>query len=135
PDRRGRSVDEIAGRRVIDREPGIVTLPGRVAENQPERRFPRREIPDRPTGAAERAPGAALDEDLRRTRIFRGREPRREGSPRTDTAGSPRTETRPSGAVNRPEPAAPNANEPRPEMPSSPDQPRDGNDERRGRGS
>src|SRR6185295_17794939 len=147
PDRRGRGVDEIAGRRVIDREPDVVTPPGRggVAENapigrggegdssgRPERRFPRREIPDRPTGAAERAPGAALDEDLRRTRIFRGREPRRDGLQPTNTAGNPRTETRPTGAVNRPEPVAPNANEPRPEMPSSPDQPRDG---RPGRGN
>ena len=134
PDRRGRGVDEIAGRRVIDREPGVVTPPGRggVAENvpnssgRPERRFPRREIPDRPTGAADRAPGASLDEDLRRTRIFRGREPRRDGLQPTNTAGNPRTETRPSGAVNRPESAAPNANAPRPEMPASPDQPRDG---------
>lgn len=141
PDRRGRSVDETAGRRVIDREPDVVTPPGRggIAENlptgrgrdgdssdRPARRFPRREIPDQPTGAADRAPGASLDEDLRRTRIFRGREPRRDGTQPVNTAGTPRTDTRPSGAVNRPEPVAPNANEPRPEPPSSPGQPRDG---------
>ena len=145
PDRRGRGVDETAGRRVIDRDPEVVTPPGRVAENvpiarggegtssgRPERRFPRREIPDRPTGAADRPPGATLDEDLRRTRIFRGREPRRDGSQPTNTAGNPQTETRPTGAVDRPAPVAPNANEPRPEMPASPDQPRDGRPGRRG---
>jgi hypothetical protein len=153
PDGRGRGVDETAGRRVIDRDPEVVNIPGRggVAENvpigrggegdssnRPGRRFPHREIPDRPTGAAERAPGAPLDEDLRRTRIFRGREPRRDGPQSGNTAGTPRTETRPSGAVNRPEPTAPNApnaNAPRPEMPASIDQPRDGRPGRFGRGN
>ena len=146
PERRGRGVDETVARRVIDGAPSTGNLPGRVAENvpvgrghdgdnsdRPARRFPRREIPDRPTGAAERAPGAPLDEDLRRSRIFRGREPRREASQPANAAGTSRTETRPTGAVNRPEPVAPNANEPRPEMPSSPDQPRDGRPGRRER--
>lgn len=147
PDRRGRGVDETAGRRVIDREPGVADIPGRggVAGNvpivrrpegdssdRPGRRYPRRDIPDRPTGAADRAPGAPLDENLRRTRIFRGREPKRDSSEPPNTAGAPRTETRPTGAVNRPEPVAPNANEPRPEMPAAPDQPREG---RPGRGN
>lgn len=141
PDRRGRGVDETAGRRVIDREPEVAAIPGRggVAGNvpvgrnregdnsdRPGRRYPRRDIPDRPTGAAERAPGAPLDEDLRRTRIFRGREPKRDSSQPVNTAGTPRRETPSTGAVNRPEPAAPSASEPRPEMPASPDQPRDG---------
>lgn len=142
PGRRGRRVDETEARRVVNRDPGVAEIPGRgrVADNipsggrrdggetadRPGRRFPRRDIPDRPTGAAERAPGAPLDDDLRRSRIFRGREPRRERSQPANTAGTPATDTRPSGAVNRPEPAAPSASEPRPEMPSSPDQPRDG---------
>lgn len=147
PDRRGRGVDETAGRRVIDRDPEVAAIPGRGgvggnvpigrnrdgdSSDRPGRRYPRRDIPDRPTGAADRAPGAPLDEDLRRTRIFRGREPRRDSSQPANTAGSPRRETPSTGAVNRPEPAAPNANEPRPEMPASPDQPRDG---RPGRGN
>ena len=121
PEGRGRRVNETVARRVVGNDPEVVNLPGRVADpvgrgdssDRPGRRFPRREIPDRPTGAAERAPGAPLDEDLRRHRIFRGREPRRDVSQPTNTAGNPRTETRPTGAVNRPEPAAPNANEPR----------------------
>lgn len=147
PDRRGRGVDETAGRRVINNDPEVAAIPGRgpVAGNvpvgrnregdnsdRPGRRHPRRDIPDRPTGAADRAPGAPLDEDLRRTRIFRGREPKRDSSQPVNTAGSPRRETPSTGAVNRPEPAAPTASEPRPEMPSSPDQPRDG---RPGRGN
>lgn len=129
PGRRGRQVEETVARNVVNRDPEVVTPPGRgggTAENsplgrgregdnsdRPARRFPHREIPDKPTGAAERAPGAPLDEGLRRSRIFRGREPRRDASQPTNTAGTPQTETRPSGAVNRPEPAAPNANEPR----------------------
>lgn len=138
PDRRGRRTDETVARRVVDSDPSTAEIPGRGRgrdgdnADRPARRFPHRDIPDRPTGAAERAAGAPLDENLRRTRIFRGREPRRESQRPADTAGAPRTETQPSGAVNRPEPATPTATEPRPEMPSSPDQPRDG---RPGRGN
>jgi uncharacterized protein DUF6600/FecR-like protein len=131
PERRGRPVEETVARTVVNHDPEtVVTPPGRggVAENNPARpgrdgdntdrplrRLPHREIPDRPTGAAERAPGAPLDEDLRRTRIFRGREPRRDSSQPANTAGTPaRTETRPTGAVNRPE------------TPATPEQPREG---------
>ncbi|HEV8426751.1 MAG TPA: DUF6600 domain-containing protein [Pyrinomonadaceae bacterium] len=140
PDRRGRPVDEPVARTVINRDPETRELPrgGGVAENVPfgrgregdnsdrPRRFPNRDVPNRPTGAANRTPGAPLDEDLRRSRIFRGREPRREPSQPTNTAGTSGTETRPTGAVNRPEPTTTNANEPRPEMPALPDQPREG---------
>ncbi|HEY0725207.1 MAG TPA: DUF6600 domain-containing protein, partial [Pyrinomonadaceae bacterium] len=132
PGRRGRSVEETTARRVIDRDPTTGDLPRRngVAENnpggrgrdgdngdRPGRRNPIRDIPDRPTGAAERTPGTELDERLRRARVFRGREPRPESGSRPNTAGTPRTETQPTGAVARPEPAAPNTNEPRPERP------------------
>ena len=128
PGRRGRPVEETVARNVVNRDPEIVTPPGRTggtAENiprgregdnsdRPVRRVPHRDIPDQPTGAAERRPGPSLDEDLRRTRIFRGREPRPDSSQPPNTAGTPRTETQPTGAVNRPE------------RPTSPDQPRDG---------
>lgn len=129
PGRRGRPVEETVARNVVDRDPEVVTVPGRTggtAENIPSGRGregdnsdrpvrrPHRDIPDRPTGAAERRPGPALDEDLRRTRIFRGREPKPESSQPANPAGTPRTETQPTGAVNRPE------------RPASTDQPRDG---------
>src|ERR1700741_3269701 len=150
PEGRGRAVDEPVARRVIDRNPDTGDPPrrGRVAENvplgrgrdgdgsdRPARRFPVRDIPDRPTGAAERAPGAPLDEDLRRRRIFHGREPRREPSQPVNTAGTPATEPRPVGAVERPQPAAsnPNPEQPRPETPATPDEPREGRPGRNGR--
>ena len=152
PDRRARPVEETVARRVINQDPATGDLPirGGVAENtpsgrgreggeggneagRPARRFPVRNIPDRPTGAAERRTGAPLDDDLRRSRVFRGREPRREPSQPTNTAATPATETQPTGAVARPEPAAPDANQPRPEMPRTPDQPREGRPDRTGR--
>src|SRR4029450_3352264 len=84
PGRRGRPVEETVARNVVDSDPEVVTGPGRTggtAENIPRRRDgdnsdrpvrrPHRDIPNQPTGAAERRPGPALDEDLRRTRIFR----------------------------------------------------------------
>lgn len=37
---------------------------------------PARLLPNRPTGAATRTPGVALDNELRRTRLYNGREPR-----------------------------------------------------------
>jgi hypothetical protein len=151
PDRRGRSVDEPVARRVIERDPQTGELPGRgrLAGNLPSgrgreggeggndsgrpRRFPVRNIPDRPTGAAERRPGAPLDEDLRRSRVFRGREPRQDPSQPTNTAATPGTETRSTGAVARPEPAAADPNQPRPEMPGTTEQPREGRAGRTGR--
>jgi FecR protein len=135
PGRRGRAVDETVARVVVDRDPETVNLPSRGREgdnsDRPGRRFPHRDIPEGPTGAAQRNPGAPLDEDLRRTRIFRGREPKREPTVPTNTAGTPPTESRPTGAVNRPEPAAPNANEPRDRRPGRferPNRNQDGNE-------
>src|SRR5574338_252672 len=93
PNRRGEAVDETVARRVIERQPDRENLPGRreFEGNTPVRdgeragrRIPQIDIPDRPTGARDRAPGAALDEDLRRSRVFRGRDPRRDETRRRD---------------------------------------------------
>jgi hypothetical protein len=61
---------------------------------------PARAVPDRPTGAAARTPGVALDNDLRRTRIFGGRSPRAGSSP-ASTGGVTQGEAD-TGAVTRP---------------------------------
>jgi FecR protein len=127
PDGRTQRVDEPVARRVIESEP------------QREKDLPRRgsfrtpvvHVPDRPTGATERTPGVALDEDLRRSRVFRWRAPRvAEPNP---TATTPATETRPTGAVARPDaPSRSNPNrgeprrsEPRQELPGASNQPSD----------
>ena len=103
PDRRGRGVEEPLARRVIDRDPDRVDLPRR--DGHGGGRVVR--IPDQPTGAAERRPGVALDDDLRRNRIFHGREPRQNQPAQTSTTTTPavNTATQPSGAIARPEPA------------------------------
>jgi hypothetical protein len=120
--RPGQRVDEQVARRVLDSEPqrGGDLPRGGYVRNAPgdSDRGPGRSgrispvihIPDRATGATERAPGVSLDEDLRRSRVFRGRDPR--PTPRTEpTTTTPATtttpvttETRPTGAVARPEP-------------------------------
>jgi hypothetical protein len=53
---------------------------------RPSSNMPVRTLPDRQTGAAPRTPGAPLDAELRRIRIFNGREPR-EGGPSAGTNG------------------------------------------------
>ncbi len=62
--------------------------------------LPPRNIPQRPTGAATRAPGVALDEPLRRERIFNNREPRAPSPSRVN--GGERTNDEGMGAVTRP---------------------------------
>ena len=122
PERRGRGVDETIARRVIDRDPQRDDLPRRRDWG----RNPTVHIPDRQTGAAERRPGVALDDDLRRNRVFRGREPRPNQPAQTNTTtpvANTNTESQPTGAVARPEPR-PRRNEPRTEPP-------DGNPEER----
>lgn len=72
-DQPGRPADERTARRVIDSAPDLNDLPRRIgvpAATSPV------QLPEATTGAAERRPGAPLDDDLRRSRIFRGREPR-----------------------------------------------------------
>ena len=148
PNRRGQAVDEPTARRVIDSEPVTGQLPGReaFAGNTPRldsddgagrgrsgRRFPVMNLPERRTGATERTPGVALDDDLRRSRVFRGREPRTTDPARGRTqpnlpAGN---ETERTGVVSRPEPRdnpnrrgdGSNRNTPPAETPSSPNQP------------
>ncbi|OLE54803.1 MAG: hypothetical protein AUG51_06790 [Acidobacteria bacterium 13_1_20CM_3_53_8] len=84
----------------------------RPARNLPTRPAPSivQTLPERATGAAARAPGRALDEGLRRERLFQGREPRvaprignasggaEAGTDRPVGAGA----YRPTGAVERP---------------------------------
>ena len=75
--------------------------------NRPTPAMPSRAIADRPTGAAARTPGVALDGELRRTRVFNNREPRVKspsdvsggdsGTPGSDGRGDAGT-----GAVERP---------------------------------
>ena len=132
----GQPVDEGVARRVLDSAPEVTELPRRTpvaggatesgntgAGNSELGNGPRTvaapRITDVPTGAGERRPGVALDEDLRRSRVFRGREPRTaEPSTQTTSAPAPTTNTAapttnapvgeapaPSGAVARPEPA------------------------------
>src|SRR5437868_3773955 len=117
-ERRGEPVNEQVARRVLDSDPERADLPRKNSLM----RAPVIQIPDRPTGAGDRTPGVALDEDLRRSRVFHGREPRPEqppSEPRRTDAGAPtdtntptaEPEARPAGAVSRPEPAP--AREPR----------------------
>src|SRR4030095_16031574 len=58
------------------------------------------DVPGRVTGAATRTPGAPLDDELRRSRVFNGREPRTATPSDSSNVGSP--ENRPTGAVTRP---------------------------------
>lgn len=132
PQRRGRAVEEPVARRVMESEPEKADLP---ANREGLVRLPVRQIPTRPTGAAERAPGVPLDEDLRRNRVFRGREPRAseprgsEAGQTTTTNTNPTTQpstppaTPPTGAVARPDPR-PGRVEPREGEPGRSDPPR-----------
>src|SRR4030095_4279504 len=58
------------------------------------------DVPGRVTGAATRTPGAPLDDELRRSRVFNGREPRTASPADSSNVGPP--ENRPTGAVTRP---------------------------------
>src|SRR5262249_9029060 len=125
PDRRGQAVEEPVARRVVNAEPEFGDLPRRSDDSDRSgRRLPVMRLPDTPTGATDRTPGVALDDDLRRSRIFRGREPRSaEPPPQTSNTTAPRpvtqpTDTQPTGAVTRPEPGSQrNREEPRNQTP------------------
>ncbi len=122
---RPRRSDEREARRVVNAEPRP-DGPGRPARNpnraanggnvanggdgnRPDRRtWTRRDgsvpdpaVPQRRTGAAERNPGLPLDRELRRSRVWNGREARRQDVP-VPTGGAGGVETRPTGAVERP---------------------------------
>lgn len=62
---------------------------------------PVREVPERPTGAAARRPGVPLDEELRRERVFGGRQPR-VSAPPAGGQPDPRASDGNTGAVTRP---------------------------------
>ncbi|MBA3354779.1 MAG: FecR domain-containing protein [Pyrinomonadaceae bacterium] len=117
---RFQTADQALARRVISAEPVRGDLPlrparvtgggpggaasedhsGRMITARPARVAPSVGITDRPTGAAARTPGVSLDNDLRRTRILNGREPRTVVS--ADNATPDHSEARPTGAVVRP---------------------------------
>ena len=59
-----------------------------------------RALPERPTGAATRLPGVALDTELRRTRLYNGREPRSVSG--ADVNGGVGVDSVNTGAVARP---------------------------------
>ena len=82
-----------------DAQPGDRRRGARLSPNAPARA-----LPERPTGAAARTPGVALDETLRRTRIFNNREPRSiEGRNGRTHAGDGQTfDPNHTGAVMRP---------------------------------
>jgi hypothetical protein len=74
---------------------------GGLSIARPSAVMPPRALPERQTGAAPRTPGARLDTELRRTRIFNGREPRQTDSAAGTTEGSGAAEAG-TGAVLRP---------------------------------
>jgi hypothetical protein len=120
------AVSEVAARRVMSAEPLRGDLPvrpanasadggargdrsERVTVARPARVAPTVDLLGRSTGAAARTPGVALDNELRRSRVFNGREPSRQipmenNAPGVTAPGVTEraTETRPTGAVARP---------------------------------
>ncbi|MCU1266004.1 MAG: hypothetical protein JWM21_2322 [Acidobacteria bacterium] len=98
---RGQPANGDLARRVIDAQPLRGDLPVRPAgTNRSDSRIarPASAVALRPTGATTRTPGVSLDNDLRRSRIFNGRDPVL--SPTVNTLRTP--EIRPTGAVTRP---------------------------------
>ena len=81
-----------AGERPVDRPIITPPIPARA------------DIGQRPTGAMIRRPGVALDDDLRRSRIFNGRGAQPDFPVQSAGAG-PVESRRPTGAVTRPRPA------------------------------
>ncbi len=103
----GRPVDETVARRVIESAPQTDDLPRRA----PDLTGAIPAVIERPTGATQRAPGVELDDELRRSRVFRGREPRQQQPPPQQTTSTPvvntttpAVESPNTGAVERPAP-------------------------------
>jgi hypothetical protein len=95
----GRTDQNIAGDH--DRPPR-----GRALPERPRSTVPASTLLDRPTGAAARQPGRPLDDELRRSRLYNGRNPRPPRSPSEEAGADPAA--RSTGAVLRPaRPAAP----------------------------
>ena len=112
-----RPADEVLARRVVNAEPlrtdlavrpayalnargNSVDRAERIAVARPARVAPGVELSQRPTGAAVRSPGVALDDELRRARVLNGRDARPEFPEPTGGAGA--IDARPTGAVARP---------------------------------
>lgn len=90
-------------RRDVDQNGDFNRDRGTRPRRSPERpAVPSATLPERATGAANRAPGVSLDESLRRTRLYNGRNPhpRSPASP-AQTVANPAE--RSTGAVERPE--------------------------------
>lgn len=77
------------------------TRSGGLPAARPAQPVPAATLPERPTGAAERSPGAPLDDELWRTRVYQGRQPLRPARPPAAGAGTNPTD-RDTGAVARP---------------------------------
>jgi Family of unknown function (DUF6600) len=90
---RGDSDRDVTGNR--DRDRRARNWPGRNASVNPPGNWR-----ERPTGAAARRPGAPLDGELRRTRLYNGRAPQPSSSPVEGGAAQP--SDRSTGAVERP---------------------------------
>ena len=109
---RSRAASDDLARRVVNAEPLRGDLPvrpatvargetgDRVTTARPARVRPSVDVPERQTGASARTPGVPLDNELRRSRVFQGREPITAGPTENVVPNSP--EARPTGAVARP---------------------------------
>ena len=76
---RGEGVGRVQG--APSARPGSAGSRGGLVSARPAPVGPARDLPDRQTGAAARTPGVALDGELRRARVFGGREPRTSAPP------------------------------------------------------
>jgi FecR protein len=79
----------------------------RITIARPARVTPAIQFPERATGATTRRTGVPLADELRRTRVFNGRDPR----PATPIPGTIAPDARPTGAVSRPARPARNSQE------------------------
>lgn len=100
---RGQPANGDMARRVLDArtlQGDLPIRPNPVAGNRGDNRVarPASAIAQRPTGATTRLPGVTLDNELRRSRIFNGREP----AGGSGWNGGRPADARPTGAVTRP---------------------------------
>src|SRR5678815_801600 len=114
---RVRRAEEALARRALETAP-LRQLPARapsrdesssgtrsdVVLGRPARVTPATQPVDRTTGAATRAPGTQMDDELRRSRVFNNREPRAVVQQDGNSGGAGPVESRPTGAVTRPVP-------------------------------
>ena len=109
-DLRTRRADEALAKRAMTEVPLRTGLPARPATvdavtSGNASRSPRMESgtpASTSTGASIRTPGAPLDDELRRSRVFNGREARPTATTVNPTTSTSEIEARPTGAVTRP---------------------------------